>query len=452
VSVDASTIGADRSGSITVDGSCISGGPVVVPVTVDVISGGTIDVTTNNDAASFTITGPDTYSGTGRSFSVSGATVGTYTVEFGDVAGHLTPASYSLDLTDGATVTFDGEYIDIRKNLNVLAAPGGINGSGVNELNIFDGDGTLLGTIALMDADSRRYYWENAIPAAGDVDGDGIEDLIISHDVGVVTGIRIADGAVLFDFRPFEDRSYVDLEVADLDGDGTDEIVASALNWSSNGAQVRVFSFTGTEVVDTGVNFLAYTGLDWVWSQSNDRRGVRVSTGDTDGDGIPEILTVQGGGYSQHQVFARMFDVDTTGGMRNWTVTDAGSIAVADMDSYYSDITAGDLDADGIDEIIISDAPELTAVSQNVRVLAYSAAGERLLDLTVDSVRGVEVAAGDLDYDGAAEIVVGEGAFREGDSSRVRVFNALGELVSEFSAFGVDVYGVRVATGQLVAP
>jgi len=379
--------------------------------------------------------------------------VGTYTIEFGDVMGYITPGSYSLDVADGGTASFIGDYTDLRKSLNILASTGNVTGRDTNELNIYDGVGALLDSITLLDQASSKYFWNNSIPASGDVDGDGVEELIISHDVGVITGLE-ADGSPIdgagLDFMPFADRAYVDVSVADLDGDGVDEIVVSATNWSANGAAVRVFSYAGGVLADTGVNFLAYTGDDWYWSNSNDRRGTKVATGDIDGDGMAEILTVQGGGYSRHSVYARMFKVNTLGGPGNWTVTGVGEIRVNDIESYYSDIAAGDLDADGVDEIIISDAPSLTVPPQDVRVMAFSAAGDKLLDFTVDSIRGVEVAAGDLDYDGAAEIVVGEGAFREGNSSRVRVFDAGGTLVSDFMAFGANVFGVRIAIGQVV--
>ncbi len=150
-----------------------------------------------------------------------------------------------------------------------------------------------------------------------------------------------------------------------------------------------------------------------------------------------------------------MFDVES-----NWTVRSVGSIEVNDIKSYYSDITAGDLDADGVDEIIISYSPTLTALTQPITVRAYSAAGDLLAGTTVDSIRGVEVAAGDLDFDGAAEIVVGEGAFREQNNfnSSVRVFeydavkSELADTGVNFNAFdGQQVYGVRVATGLLVS-
>jgi hypothetical protein len=452
VSVDAASLASGQYiGNITVNADCMNGSPVVVPVTLDYVTGGTIGVTTNIDAASFSITGPVTYSGTGKTYTANNVPSGTYTIEFDDVQGFLTPDSYSLDMASGGTISFNGDYTDIRASLNILVSTGNATGNDPNELKIYDGGGALLDSITLRDQASSTYFWNNSIPASGDVDGDGVEELIISHDVGVITGLE-ADGSPIdgagLDCMPFADRAYVDVAVADLDGDGVDEIVVSALNWSAAGAAVRVFSYAGGTLADTGVNFLAYTGDDWVWSNSNDRRGTKVATGDMDGDGMAEILTVQGGGYSMHKVYARMFKVNTSGGPGNWSVSSVGEIRVSDIDSYYSDIAAGDLDADGVDEIIISDAPALTALAQDVRVMAFSAAGDKLVDFAVNSVRGVEVAAGDLDYDGVAEIVVGEGAFREGNSSRVRVFDAGGTPVADFMAFDADVSGVRISVGQ----
>jgi sugar lactone lactonase YvrE len=454
VSVDASGMtGGLHSGSITVGASCVSGEPITVPVTMEAIAGGTIEVTTNNEDASFSISGPESYSGTGTFFTVSGAPEGAYAVVFERVAGFKTPESCSLDVLNDETATCTGEYEDLREKLNILTTAGSTEGKATNELRILgldDGGNPLeLGTVVLKDESSKRY-WDNAIAASGDVDGDGVEEIVVSHDVGVISALEL-DGTHVegLNFMPFEGRTYVDLlEVADLDGDGVDEIIVSALNWSSNGATVRVFGYDALarSVVDTGVNFVAYTGEDWGVAQGSDRRGSRIAAGDVDGDGDAEILTVQGGGYSKHRISVRMFDVDG-----NWTVKSVGSIEVDDIISYYSDVTAGDLDADGVDEIIVSDAPEATEEAQDIRVLAFSAAGERLLDITANSIRGVEVAAGDLDFDGAAEIVVGEGAFKEGESSRVRVFNAQGELLSDFTAFDAKVYGVRVATGGLVS-
>ncbi len=69
-----------------------------------------IVVTTNLDEATFTITGPVTYNGSGKEYTVKNVPVGTYTVTFGDVKGYETPQSVKKDVKEGEIVTFTGQY------------------------------------------------------------------------------------------------------------------------------------------------------------------------------------------------------------------------------------------------------------------------------------------------------------------------------------------------------
>ena len=74
---------------------------------------GIIAVNTNLDAASFTITGPVTYSGSGKSWSTSYAPVGNYTISFSSVDGYETPPSQTKTLNTSETITFTGNYVEI---------------------------------------------------------------------------------------------------------------------------------------------------------------------------------------------------------------------------------------------------------------------------------------------------------------------------------------------------
>jgi HYR domain len=71
---------------------------------------GSISVTTNLSGASFSITGPANYSGSGTSFSQSDAAAGTYTITYGAVTGHVTPPTDTGTLTAGGTLAFVGTY------------------------------------------------------------------------------------------------------------------------------------------------------------------------------------------------------------------------------------------------------------------------------------------------------------------------------------------------------
>lgn len=71
---------------------------------------GTIVVNTNNDAASFTLTGPATYTGNGTNWSEPDAPTGTYNITYGSIPAYDTPANDTQTLEDGDTITFVGTY------------------------------------------------------------------------------------------------------------------------------------------------------------------------------------------------------------------------------------------------------------------------------------------------------------------------------------------------------
>jgi len=71
---------------------------------------GTLQVTTNLPSATFTITGPATYTGSGTSFNQADAPLGTYTITYGSVIGYVQPVQQTETLTAGGTISFAGTY------------------------------------------------------------------------------------------------------------------------------------------------------------------------------------------------------------------------------------------------------------------------------------------------------------------------------------------------------
>lgn len=71
---------------------------------------GTISVSTNLAASTFTITGPATFSGAGTTATFPNAPTGDYTITFGAVAGYVTPQPQSKTLSAGNTLVFSGQY------------------------------------------------------------------------------------------------------------------------------------------------------------------------------------------------------------------------------------------------------------------------------------------------------------------------------------------------------
>jgi trimeric autotransporter adhesin len=114
-------------------------------------------------------------------------------------------------------------------------------------------------------------------------------------------GPMLADFTV--DFLEGQRYSFgVNVAAGDVDGDGIDEIITGAGSEPCNRTILKVFKGDGTF---TGVSFVAYpddillngkagTGLSALGgclAEPGYHSGVTVTTGDLDGDGIAEIIT-----------------------------------------------------------------------------------------------------------------------------------------------------------------
>ena len=175
--------------------------------------------------------------------------------------------------------------------------------------------------------------------------------------------------------------------------------------------------------------------------------GVRAATADVDGDGFDDIIAAGTAGSTQVRVFSgndKLRERDGTRGViRDFGVeTDARTGA---------SVAAGDLNGDGLADIVIgAGAGDLPIV----RVFD-GRSGELFQNfLAFDKGFGsaVNVAVGDYGNDGTADLVVGLGA---GGGTQVRIFDGKSlEVLADFAAFDKDfgggefTGGVTLATGR----
>jgi len=145
--------------------------------------GGIINVSTNLPAATFTITGPATYTGGGTSFSQGYASPGQYTIVFGAVAGYITPASQSLSLVDGGSITFTGTYrvldaYQVGDPANLLMGDSYVNITNAGTRNGFDPAGGICVNVYAFDPSE-----EMVACCACYVSPDGLRSLSARQDL-----------------------------------------------------------------------------------------------------------------------------------------------------------------------------------------------------------------------------------------------------------------------------
>jgi len=443
VSVSANTTGLTAgtySGSITITSAGATGSPAAISVNLTLTSAGGINVTTNLQEASFSITGTAKYQGTGLSWSETNAPSGQYTITFNKVAGYKTPAPQTFAVSSGKGITITGQYKDLRASKKIIAGAGPLS-SNPAQVRVFNTDGTKGG--ADFIAFSLKY---GACVAAGDIDGDGIDEIIVGAGDEFVNPARIkafyANGTAVSgaDFLAFTTKYGANVASADLDGDGKAEIIAGAGKGIAN---VRVFTYNGGTVTDTGINFICDATLD----------GVQVAAGDIDGDGQNEIITASVAKSSQT---IKVWKVDTSGGPGKWTATEDKSFRAFTSKKGIV-VATGDLNGDGTDEIIAGEA-----TGANVKVfkgdgtpygVEFSMSNTKGdgtpygVEFSMSNTTGaVGIAAGDTDSDGVAEIIIGTDTNRK-TPGEIKVYKADGSPLNSFKPFNYGG-GVNIGLGK----
>jgi hypothetical protein len=271
----------------------------------------------------------------------------------------------------------------------------GVGGTPV--VRLLNPDGSERLSRAVFDP----IYTGGVRTATADFNGDGVLDAVVGTGPGGPTRVRVIDGATgadLFAVSPFEAAFTGGVYVAagDLTGDGVPDLVITPDE--GGGPRVRLFSGDGFGL------FADFLGID----DPDFRGGARASVGDVTGDGVGDLIVAAGYGGGPRLA---VFDGTSLGGTPAKPFGDFFVFEDTLRNGVF--VTSGDLDGDGYAEVIVGGGP-----GGGPRVLALSGSGlmagrqeERANFFAGDTSNrgGVRVAARDLDRDGLADLVVGDG-------------------------------------------
>ncbi|NOZ42957.1 MAG: type I secretion C-terminal target domain-containing protein, partial [Alphaproteobacteria bacterium] len=389
-----------------------------------------------------------------------------------------------------------------------LADPNGNSSSGESYL-VFGQAGSFGASFELSSLNGINGFVINGIDAtdvsglsvssAGDINGDGFADLIIgasaadpnsisnagetyvvfgkagsfgaSLDLSTLNG---ANGFVINGIDAGDESGGSVSSAGDINGDGFDDVIIGAYagdpNGTTSGESYVVFgqagSFGASLDLSTlnGANGFVINGIN-----AGDESGLSVSSaGDINGDGIDDVIIgayradPNGNNYAgesylvfgQSGGFGASLDLSTLNGTTGFVIN---GIDVGDY-SGFSVSSAGDINGDGFDDLIIgakeADPSTINNAGESYVVFGKAAAFSASLNLSALTaadgfvLNGIDAAdfsgytvssAGDVNGDGFDDLIIGAiGADPNGNLAAGESYVVFGQAASFGTSFNLS--------------
>jgi hypothetical protein len=376
-----------------------------------------------------------------------------------------TDAYFGISVASAGDVNGDG-YDDVIVGAHLYDAPNPNAGKAYLYLGSSSGLQTTPSWTSSGDAQAHAYFGIS-VASAGDVNGDGYDDVVVGAQfydtpnanagkaylyLGSSLGLQTSSSWTSSGDN--QEQAYFGISVAgagDVNGDGYDDVVISASHYDSTNPDV------GKSYLYLGSSFGLGTSPSWTSSgddQANASFGVSVAgAGDVNGDGYDDIII---GAYSHdtpnpdagkaYLYLGSSFGLQTS---PSWT-------SMGDNQTFArfgcSVASAGDVNGDGYGDIIIgahgyntanTDAGKAYLYLGNSFGLQASASWTSSGDDQAHAYFGVSVAgAGDVNSDGYSDVIVGAHGYDTVNTSAGKAYLYLG------SSFGLQTSSSWASSGN----
>ena len=336
----------------------------------------------------------------------------TYTIAIDGLTGSR--GTVDVRVVDRAATTADGFLTQASGTATIPVVRSGLLGeqltaagteTGSPIVAVLNQDGSQQRTLTPFTPEQSV----GARTALSDFDGDGVFDIAVGSGPGFPALVRVVNGVTgeeLFRFEPFQGSNGerftggVFVAAGDINGDGRAELVVTP----DQGGGPRVLVFNGGTFAQLA-SFFGITDPDF-------RGGARAAVGDINGDGFGDVVVAAG---FQGGPRVAAFDgqtLFTTGPTKLFndifvfpdTLRNGVYVAVGDLNGDgFADLIAGAGPGGGPRVRALSGADLLAGRADNSRVLANFFGGDET------NRNGIRVAVKDLDRDNFADLVVGPG-------------------------------------------
>ncbi len=338
-----------------------------------------------------------------------------------------------------------------------VASAGDVNGDGFDDLivganyfsdrdgraMVFHGSQIGLGDFPLWVEEPNHIGAEfgRSVARAGDVNNDGYSDVIIGghlfsdgeNDVGgawVYLGSSVGLAPTPAWTQEGDQASarygFSVASAGDVNGDGFDDVIVGSPDWKNLSDDIvgHVWVYHGSSS-----GLATMPSWDFAGSQAGGELGYSVATaGDVNGDGFSDVIVGQRG-YDNPEI-AEGRAVVFLGAPNGLEMAPAWDVESNIAHTFFgaSVASAGDVNSDGFSDVIIG-APLFNSASGAAYVylgsgsgLATTATWSVVGDQTIADL-GLSVAsAGDVDADGFDDVILGAPRYDNGESNEGRVY------------------------------